>query len=304
MSPIIQYIEGKNIDREKWDHCIDTATNGLVYGYSYYLDTMAANWDALVMQDYEAVMPLTWKKKYGIHYLFQPFITAQLGVFGKNITAGMLQSFLEAIPGKFRYWDFYLNHENVFEPEGYSLYQRSNFVLDLHQPYEELYKNYRDNLKRNIDRATKAGCVVKKDFKAAEVVTLAKEQMRNFATVSEQDFRNAMRLYNNLHTKGKSITYGIFSKAGQLLASCIFFFSHRRAYYILVGNHPDGKTLGASHMLIDAFIKDHSGKNLLLDFEGSDIRNLAFFYSSFGATEEKYAAIKLNRLPWYIRWMK
>jgi hypothetical protein len=26
----------------------------------------------------------------------------------------------------------------------------------------------------------------------------------------------------------------------------------------------------------------------LLDFEGSDIRNSAFFYASFGATDEKY----------------
>ena len=37
---------------------------------------------------------------------------------------------------------------------------------------------------------------------------------------------------------------------------------------------------------------------------GSDIRNLAFFYSSFGATEEKFAGIRLNRLPIYLRWMK
>jgi hypothetical protein len=43
---------------------------------------------------------------------------------------------------------------------------------------------------------------------------------------------------------------------------------------------------------------------MLLDFEGSDIRNLAFFYSSFGATEEKFAGIKLNKLPFYLKWMK
>jgi hypothetical protein len=71
-----------------------------------------------------------------------------------------------------------------------------------------------------------------------------------------------------------------------------------------VGNNPDGKTIGASHAVIDAIIKDHAGKNLLLDFEGSDIPSLAFFYSSFGSVEEKYAAIRLNRLPFYLKWMK
>ena len=101
-----------------------------------------------------------------------------------------------------------------------------------------------------------------------------------------------------------AVTYGILSAQNELVASCVFFFSHKRAYYILVGNHPNGKTIGASHALIDAFIKDHAGKNILLDFEGSDIRNLAFFYSSFGAVEEKYAALQLNRLPFYLKWLK
>jgi hypothetical protein len=101
-----------------------------------------------------------------------------------------------------------------------------------------------------------------------------------------------------------AITYGIFSAQNELLASCVFFLSHNKAYYILVGNHPNGKTIGASHALIDTFIKDHAGKNMLLDFEGSDIRNLAFFYSSFGAAHEIYPAIKINRLPFYLKWLK
>jgi hypothetical protein len=98
--------------------------------------------------------------------------------------------------------------------------------------------------------------------------------------------------------------YGILDKQGKLLASAVYFFSQNRAYYILVGNHPDGKTIGASHALIDAFIKDHAGQNLVLDFEGSDIRNLAFFYSGFGAKEEIYPALRINNLPWYVKLLK
>jgi hypothetical protein len=46
------------------------------------------------------VMPLPWKKKYGIYYLTQPFLTAQLGVFGKMITPVILEDFLNAIPSR------------------------------------------------------------------------------------------------------------------------------------------------------------------------------------------------------------
>ena len=112
------------------------------------------------------------------------------------------------------------------------------------------------------------------------------------------------KLYAFLHAKKMATTYGIFSPHGELIASCVFFLSHNRAYYILVGNHPNGKTIGASHALIDEFIKDYAGQHMLLDFEGSDIPSLAFFYSSFGAVEEKYPVIKWNRLPFYLKWMK
>ena len=134
----IQYVSRDRLDTAKWDNCIDTADNGLIYAYSFYLDHMSTQWDALVLNDYEAVMPLTWNKKYGITYLFQPFLAAQLGVFGKNISAELLEAFLKNIPVKFKYWDFYLNHKNVFALKDFRLYQRSNYVLDLKTPYPDL----------------------------------------------------------------------------------------------------------------------------------------------------------------------
>ena len=82
----IRYLPYNDIDKKKWDACIAAADNGLVYAGSMYLDAMAQNWDALILDDYKAVMPLTWKKKYSIHYLYQPFFTSCLGVFGKNIS--------------------------------------------------------------------------------------------------------------------------------------------------------------------------------------------------------------------------
>jgi len=300
----IQLIKEENIDREKWDACIDSADNGLIYPYSFYLDSQAKKWDGLVLNDYEAVMPLTWNRKYGIHYLYQPFLCAQLGLFGKNISPGLLQAFFEAIPEKFRYWDIYLNSGNNFTLDNFELYQRSNYILNLDKPYENLYKDYRENIKRNIQKSKQADCSLHKDINPGEVIALARKQMSIFARVTNKDFENTLYLYQLLYQRGKATTYGIISQKNTLLASCIFFFSHNRAYYILVGNNPLGKTLGASHMLIDAFIQDHAGQNLILDFEGSDIKTLAFFYSSFGAVEEKYTAIRKNKLPSYVKWLK
>ncbi len=299
---MINYLSHQQIDKGKWDACIASADNGLIYAHSFYLDNMARNWDALVLNDYEAVMPLTWNKKYGIQYLYQPFLSAQLGVFGKKISTSLSDEFVNAIPPSFRFIDISLNTGNPLSFP--SAIQRSNYTLSLDKPYEDIYNNYRENIQRNIKKAKQLGCTAEKDFDVEKVITLAVGQMRSYAKESEENVGRFRRLYNYLHEKNLAITYGIFSVQKELLASCVFFFSHQRAYYILVGNHPNGKTIGASHALIDAFIKDHADRKMILDFEGSDIPSLAFFYNSFGAIHEVYPAIKINRLPLYLKWMK
>ncbi len=294
----IQYLKHDEVNKQLWNDCIDKAANGLIYGYSTYLDSMADNWNGLILNDYEAVMPLPCRKKFGFHYLYQPFLTAQLGLFGNNITAELLQSFLNAIPKKFRLWEFSLNHGNLFSVPPFHLYQRKNYLLNLNQPYEILYGGYRESIKRNIKRSVQYGCYLKTGISVTDIINLA-EQGKGSST---QGFKNFEKLYHYFAKNKSGKTYGIYSAKNELLASCVFLFSHNRAYYILVGNHPNGRTLGASHALIDAFIKDHAPQNLWLDFEGSDIESLAFFYNSFGAKEEKYAAIKMNGLAWYAKW--
>lgn len=306
----INYLTYQQIDKAKWDACIDNAENGLIYAYSFYLDAMAKNWGALVLSagsgggDYETVMPLTWNRKYSIYYLYQPPFTACLGVFGRSLNADTVNEFLKAVPANFKYWDIYFNPGNLLKLKDFALYERMNYVLNLHTAYENLYTVYRENIQRNIKKSGQFQLSIHKNIEISDVIKMAKEQSNSYADLADDDFNRFEKLFYVLNSKQKATTYGVYTKEKQLIASAVFFFSHKRAYYIMVGNHPDGKTLGASHALIDAFIKDHAGEDLLLDFEGSDIPSLAFFYSSFGAVEEKYSAVKLNRLPAYLKWMK
>lgn len=288
-SGTIRYLHRREVNDEKWNACITSAGNGLIYGYTFYLDAMTDHWDALVMDDYALVMPLPWRRKWLIHYLYHPFLTAQLGVFGNGLTKEIFNAFLNAVPKKFWRWDFSLNGGNLFAVEGYRLYQRSNYVLPLNKPYEDLYKAYRENIRRNVKKSLSYGCHPATNVSIDDIIALTKLQA---AATPDKDFDAFKKLFLLLKEKGLAKTYGVLSAKGKLLASAAFLFSHNRAYYILVGNHPNGRTLGASHALIDAFVNDHAGQDLLLDFEGSDIRNLQFFYSSFGAREEKYAAIR------------
>lgn len=300
----IHYLQHRQIDQAKWDACIDASPNGLIYAYAAYLDGMAGDWDALVQGDYQAVMPLPWRRKWGFYYLYQPFLCASLGVFGKEVTASRLQGFLQAIPKKFRLWDMYFNYGNFFQVPGYDLYQRISHTLYLGAPYETLYNNFRPSYKTLLKRFDRLGYTIKKNIDIEEVLQLTRTKLVPVAKVQEEDYNRFSKLYKKLAAEEKGISYGAYSARGELLASGVFLFSHKRAYYIVAGNHPDGRTVGASHQVINTFIREHAGHDLLLDFEGSDVHNIAFFFKSFGAKEEKYPGIFYNRLPLPVRWMK
>lgn len=300
----ITYLTQSQIDKNKWDNCIRSSDNGLIYGFSFYLDTMSKNWDALVLNDYEAVMPLPWNKKFGISYLYQPFLTAQLGIFSNSHSNEIINSFIQAIPGKFKYIDLSLNYKNIEGCPAAFTTHRNNFILDLNFSYDILYSKYNENIQRNIKKAYQQGCIIQKEIAIEKIIELAIIQMKKNNHLSEEDINRFRKLYADLQNRSMTSNYAVLSLENKLLASCVFFFSHSRVYYILVGNHPDGKLTGASHALIDAFIRDNAGRKLMLDFEGSDIPSLAQFYKSFGAENEIYPAIKINRLPFYLKWLK
>lgn len=317
--PAIQYLTRQQLNTVQWDNCITHADNGLPYAYSIYLDHMSKYWSGLVLGDYEAVMPLTWNSKYGIAYLYQPHFTAQLGIFGNHLTPALLEAFIAAIPKKFKLIEIELNQANGLPGNDASGIQqlqsgtsqfsnavtlRSNYILNLRSSYEELYSQYRDNIRRNIKKAQQLNNRYETGIPVSEVIELSKSQMLGISNLTDQDYNNFASLFAQLQSEKKALACGVYDTNDQLIASCVYVISNNRACYILVGNHPNGRTSGASHFLIDRFIHQHAGQDLLLDFEGSDIRNLAFFYSSFGATLETYPSLRINRLPWFLRFLK
>src|SRR5215469_3711743 len=183
----IQYLNHREIERSKWDKCIDEASNGLIYGYSFYLDHIAKHWDALVINDYETVMPLTWNKKFGIYYLYQPAFAANLGVFGKDLTKEIVNEFIQCVPEKFKLIEISLNTGNTI-PSLTNFISCANYALSLNNNYENIYRGYRENHQRNIQKALQSGCWVKKNIPVEEVIALNKEQMKNVTSISDDDY--------------------------------------------------------------------------------------------------------------------
>ena len=113
---------------------------------------MAGQWDALVLDDYEAVMPLTWKKKWSIRYLYQPPFTQQLGIFSRSLSPEvLLPGFISAMKDHFRFAEIFLNYGHT----GNDLELKTNFILSLKASYDTICGGFSRDAIKNIRRSEK-----------------------------------------------------------------------------------------------------------------------------------------------------
>jgi hypothetical protein len=262
---------------------------------------MAVNWDALIIGDYEAVLPLPWKKKFGIYYLYTPRFTSPLAVYGQIPASIELKHMLNQVPQKFRLWD--LNLTNDLSAFSASAVKRKNHLLHLLPSYDKLRKNYRASYRNLLNQAEEAGQHVSKEISIETIIRLTAGK-KNISGTRSEDYTRFRKLFKLLEEKGQAVCYGNYNPSKDLIGAAVFFTSENRIYYMLAWNNEEGRQKGASHQLIDAIIQQNAGKDIWIDFEGSDIPGIAFFFEGFGAQSEYYYYLRENRLPWWCRWMK
>ncbi|OYU94289.1 MAG: hypothetical protein CFE21_17040 [Bacteroidetes bacterium B1(2017)] len=302
---MISYLRHTEIDKNKWDLCLEQSTNSFVYGFSWYLDSVSPNWEALVLDDYLAVMPLTGHRKYFINYLSQPFFTQQLGVFGKlNLSQELLIEFLSSIPKKYKFIDIQLNEQNQVLDEFYKVKKRKNYVLELNRSYDKIHKDYNTQAKRNLKQAKKNSLELK-TISAKEVVLFYKlHKAISTKGVKNTDYERLLSLMTIALEKRKLLCKGVYSKSGELLAAGAFL-AHKNRIIFLLGNGSElGKVTGAMTYLMDCLIFQFANHQMLFDFEGSEIEGIARFFKSFGSEKRNYYRFKQNKLPWMIRFLK
>jgi hypothetical protein len=292
----ISYLRHENIDKIKWDRCIDNAHNGLIYAYSFYLDAMSENWDALVMNDYEAVMPLTWNKKFGICYLRQPVFTQQLGLFGnipfhKNVTELFVNKAVEI----FSFAEINLNYANEYKAK------KCNLILPLNKPFAEIEKYFRKDF---VNKIKNRDLIYESSDDAERAIQIFKENYDDKIRIPSKDYQHWLQACKVIKMKEQLLIRKVISPNGELLSTGLFLKDSRRIYYVMSSTLPVGRKQQSNYFLLYHLIKEFSGQNLIFDFEGSEIPSIKLFFSKFGAIDQPYSFVKINNLPFWKRWLK
>lgn len=302
----ITYLKHRQIDKTKWDECINRSHNRIVYAQSWYLDIVSQGWEALVEADYESVMPLTHGNKYGIKYLYQPFFTQQLGIFsGKELNQKLNEEFLISIPSKFRFIDIALNKGNGCNLGEFQTKNNVNYELKLDKSYSEIAKGYSSNTKRNLKKAAQNKLPIIYTVSTENLIQLFRNNLgKNIKNIKSEHYMLLKQIMDKSLLEQKAEIYGVNSLGGELCAGAFFLKSYDSYIFLFSATNEESKKNGAMFMIVDQFIRNHAELKITLDFEGSNIHSLARFYKSFGAEEFNYLRIKKNNLPGLIKLFK
>ena len=302
---MIHYIKHSEIDKEKWDTCISNSPNGLIYAYSWYLDIVCKKWDALVEDDYTSIMPLPKGENYGYIYTYPPPYTQQLGLFSiKHITEKDVAHFLSKIPAEYKYLEMNLNEQNPVSSTLFELSQGVTHLLNLNADYKNILANYSTQTKRNLKKAQTNSLSVKKDVAPKKIIELFRANKGKEFSHDGSQYAVLDKLMQACIKKGVGQLWGTSSNENELCAGAFFLQSNGRAIFLFSGVNEKGYEAQAMTFLMNSFIEEHAGSNLVFDFDGSSDTNIARFYSGFGSEKVNFTKIRKNTLSQPLKLIK
>jgi len=303
----IHFLKNNEVNKDLWNDCIANSDHQLIYAKTFYLDNISPKWSALTGANYEWVLPLTCRKKFGIAYLYQPPFTQQLGVFAKPGVEVPYTTIINYLQQHYRFIECNWNYTSPLPAiaTAFEIKMATNFVLDLSRPYQNIAANYKQDLVRNLKRSKRFDVVYKQTNDYKKCISLYHEYYSDrMPHVKQSDYESFYNIcaYAEKHTM--VICREVTNTKNELLATALLLHDGNRLYNLINVTTTEGRKAEANHFLLDAVIKEFSGKDLLLDFEGSDLQGVKTFYQNFGGENQPYYMLKYNRLPWPLRLFK
>ncbi|WP_153796631.1 hypothetical protein [Foetidibacter luteolus] len=281
------------IDKCRWNTCVEAAAQQNIFMYSWALDALCDNWSGIVFNDYEAVMPVPWRKKAVLKYVYQvPFLPRislmrTVARFEENgQVAGLLKKNFNFVHSDF---------DSLMFPPKWLLKQRVNYVLPLASSYDAIFRSrYTASCRKNIHKAVSRNCALAKKNNLTEVIALYDSAYGALQTThSKRDYSAAETFAKAALERNMATLYSVENSVNaETLFASVILHEKQRLYYWLGAPSAAGRNARATYFFIDRLIYENAGKECTLDFEGSDIPSVASFYRQFGPDEERYFEVK------------
>jgi len=291
----LKVVAHSEIDRLKWNQMAALAQFPY-FMHTDYLDACWPEWDALILGDYEAALPLKIKKKLVWSIALHPLFIRSIEVLGDTTKSTVLSDWLQENVDFFKLC-FVKSFSNLENEE--RLFQ----ILPLDSAYIEIRKQYSENVKRKLKSFEKSGLQVTEGNNIEGLIQLFKAEKADvYEQMNEKALTHLAQLMEAYLTNGRGKLVEVRSQY-QLLAAAFFIVQEKKCLYLKGIVNAEGKKIGGMQALFDMVIQEGANRLEYLDFGGSNDAGLAAFNRKFGSNDFKYVLLKQNKLPWPFNWL-
>ncbi len=282
---MIKRLKYNEIDFEKYSKCLENSAQRKYSATKDFLDiTSGKQWELLVYNDYEAVMPVPFVKKIGFKIVINPKLCQQLGIFSNIDDVKINDLFLSFLEKKYNIWYYGFNDKNTFSK---LLKRRKNFLI-YPDNYEIVRQKYSPKRKRKLrlddDVLQKSEVREVSIFNAWEFISKNLIGAKN-----EKDKNNFLQIFTDLEKAGYLKLKAFFY--GTAIINLIAVYSDDKTIALLgTFNDKDHVKLSGSSFIIDDVIRENI-QTKIFDFEGSDIPAIEEFFRGFRPELKSYPVI-------------
>ncbi|KQT18212.1 hypothetical protein ASG31_05645 [Chryseobacterium sp. Leaf404] len=288
---MIRKLKYHEIDFEKYNQCIHTSEQKNWYARIEILDHLSGSWEVLVLNDYEAVMPVHLQKKYGIKLVSMPLFCQQLGVFSKTDNPKTNDVFLNFLKKKFTVFLYSFNDKNQFSTQ---LQTRKNYKIPVSDYAFLRKKKYFKGRKSTVKVAQYL------NFKECELNDETSEFIRrNYKGLLTKDFSKFEKYIFFLNQNKHIRLFGAL-KENELINLAIIIEDTCEFHLLALLNKEKNIADNGASFLVDKILEQHIG-HTKFDFMGGNIRGIEVFFKSFGAELCDYPYLQNKFLTRLIR---
>lgn len=277
--------------------------------YEWWNEVVVNDWHVGIMKNQNqvsAIWPYFIRKKGPFTMICQPHFTPYSGLFiaypkGQKPSTKIAyeQKVIEFLiqqlpPFSELEQNFHLQFHNSL-PFIWSDFQdvkRFTYVLNIEQTEESLWSNFRDNIRKQVNKAQKELTI--QDSNPTNLKLCFDDTFSNQGIKSPIDDSNIFeRIYNYIQKYNCGFCIEAVDSANNLHATMLCIYDHLQAYYLIGGSAKDFNRSGAMSFLQWEAIKRSKSLGIkAYNFEGSSIKSVEKYLRGFGGDLKSFSRIQ------------
>lgn len=255
------YLKNNQISKDLWNKSLNKCINANTYCYSWYLDTVANDWDAIVSEKYDILMPLPISGKFHFN-VYQPLLTPKLGIFySREISKTELNLFVSKLPQNIKNIKLNFNKFNTISLNK-NILKKETYSIDLYSNYIDLFNNYSNYIKHNLENAKNKKYYVINGIAPNEIIAFL-NKTNYYENTKNYDILRRVLSLTTLRRLSK--VTAAFSEKNELIGIAIYILSANLIDLVVASAISNDEEIYA--LLFDKFFQINANKNLTLNLE-------------------------------------